>query len=53
MLLHEAEAATARGIAFDENWYSISPTARAYMIASTMARNILDNMNVKQARNKL
>lgn len=52
MRLHEAECASKNGIVFDANWYSITPYARSMMIASALARNIIDNLAAKQARSR-
>lgn len=52
MRLYEIEAAKDYGIAFDGHWYSIDTRTRSMMIAGTLVRNMLNNLEAKQARSK-
>lgn len=51
--LWEAEIARENSIPFDSNWYTIDSYTRAAMIASKIVRNVLENMELKQARAKV
>lgn len=50
--LYEVECAKEYGIPFNENWYMLDTYTRAMMMAGTIVRNILTNMEIKQSQQR-